>query len=97
MYLAGFLVAGFIVAGVYAWDWLKGRRDKYMRAAMVVPLTFACLIAPVQLIVGDWAARTVAEDQPLKLAAFEGLNETEKGAPFTIGGLYIDGELKYGI
>ena len=79
MYLAGFLVAGFIVAGVYAYDWLKGRRDKYMRAAMIVPLTFACLIAPVQLIVGDWAARTVAKDQPLKLAAFEGLNETEKG------------------
>jgi len=97
MYIAGFLVAGFIVAGVYAWSWLKGRRDKYVRAAMIVPLTFACLLAPVQLIVGDWAARTVAEDQPLKLAAFEGLNETTKGAPFTIGGLYIDGELKYGI
>jgi cytochrome d ubiquinol oxidase subunit I len=97
MYLAGFLVSGFIVAGVYAYRWLKGRRDKYIRAAMIVPLTFACLIAPVQLVVGDWAARTVAEDQPLKLAAFEGLNETEKGAPFTIGGLYIDGELKYGI
>ncbi|HEX6116396.1 MAG TPA: cytochrome ubiquinol oxidase subunit I [Solirubrobacterales bacterium] len=97
MYIAGFLVAGFLVAGVYAWSWMKGRRDKYVRAAMIVPLTFACLLAPVQLIVGDWAARTVAEDQPLKLAAFEGLNETTKEAPFTIGGLYIDGELKYGI
>ena len=97
MYLAGFLVAGFLVAGVYAWGWLKGRRSAYVRAAMVVPLTFAALIAPVQLIVGDWAARTVAKDQPLKLAAFEGLNETTKGAPFTIGGIYIDGELKYGI
>jgi cytochrome d ubiquinol oxidase subunit I len=97
MYLAGFLVAGFLVAGVYAYGWLKGRRSPYLRAAMVVPLTFAALIAPVQLIVGDWAARTVAEDQPLKLAAFEGLNETTKGAPFTIGGIYIEGELKYGI
>jgi cytochrome d ubiquinol oxidase subunit I len=97
MYLAAFLVAGFIVAGVYAHSWLKGRRSKYVRAAMVVPLTFAALIAPVQLIVGDWAARTVAEDQPLKLAAFEGLNETTKGADFTIGGIYTDGELKYGI
>jgi cytochrome bd ubiquinol oxidase subunit I len=97
MYLAGFLVSGFIVAGVYAHNWLKGRQTKYVRAAMLVPLTFACLVAPVQLVVGDWAARTVAEDQPLKLAAFEGLNETTKEAPFTIGGLYIDGELKYGI
>lgn len=97
MYLAAFLVAGFLVAGVYAYGWLKGRRSRYMRAAMVVPLTFAALIAPVQLIVGDWAARSVAEDQPLKLAAFEGLNETTAGAPFTIGGIYLDGELKYGI
>ncbi len=97
MYLAGFLVVGFLVAGVYAFGWLKGRRSRYARAAMVVPLTVAAVVAPVQLIVGDWAARTVAEDQPLKLAAFEGLNGTEKGAPFTIGGIYTDGELKYGI
>jgi cytochrome bd ubiquinol oxidase subunit I len=97
MYLAAFLVAGFLVAGVYAYGWLKGRRSRYVRAAMVVPLTFAALIAPVQLIVGDWAARTVAEDQPLKLAAFEGLNETTKGADFTVGGIYTDGELRYGI
>ena len=97
MYLADFLVAGFIVADVYAHAWLRGRRTRYVRAALVVPLTFAALIAPVQLIVGDWAARTVAEDQPLKLAAFEGLNETTAGAPFTIGGIYLDGELKYGI
>ncbi len=97
MYLAGFLVSGFIVAGVYAHNWLRGRRTKYVRAAMIVPLTFACLVAPVQLVVGDWAARTVAEDQPLKLAAIEGLNETTARAPFTIGGLYLDGELRYGI
>jgi cytochrome d ubiquinol oxidase subunit I len=97
MYLAAFLVAGFLVAGVYAHGWLKGRRSPYVRAAMIVPLTFAALIAPVQLIVGDWAARTVAEDQPLKLAAFEGLNETTTGAPYTIGGIYDDGELEYGI
>ena len=72
MYLAGTIVAGFIVAGVYAFAWLRGRRDHYHRAALAVPLTFAALAAPVQVVVGDWAARTVAEDQPTKLAAFEG-------------------------
>jgi cytochrome d ubiquinol oxidase subunit I len=39
-----------------------------------------------QLLVGDWAARTVAERQPVKLAAFEGLQETTKGAPFGLAG-----------
>ncbi|MEA2290978.1 MAG: cytochrome bd ubiquinol oxidase subunit, partial [Solirubrobacteraceae bacterium] len=31
MYLAGYMVAGFLVAGVYAAAWLKGRRDRYHR------------------------------------------------------------------
>src|SRR4051812_25747921 len=61
MYLAGFLVSGFIVAGVYAAGWLKGRRDQYHRTALVVALTVAALAAPVQVVVGDWAARTVAD------------------------------------
>ncbi len=97
MYLAGTIVAGFIVAGVYAFAWLRGRRDRYHRAALVVALTFAALAAPVQIIVGDWAARTVAENQPTKLAAFEGLDETTEGADLTIGGIYLDGEVHGGI
>ena len=86
MYLAGFLVAGFLVASVYAYGWLRGRRDRRHQVALVVALSFAALVAPAQLLVGDWAARTVAERQPVKLAAFEGLQETQKGAPFTLAG-----------
>jgi cytochrome bd ubiquinol oxidase subunit I len=87
MYLAGYIVAGFIVAGVYASAWLRGRRDRYHRTALVVTLAFASLTAPVQVVVGDWAGRDVAEKQPVKLAAFEGLMKTQKGAPFSIGGV----------
>jgi cytochrome d ubiquinol oxidase subunit I len=90
MYLAGFLVAGFMVASVYAYGWLRGRRDRRHRIGLVVALSFAALVAPAQLLVGDWAARTVAERQPVKLAAFEGLEETTKGAPFELpGGIEI--------
>ena len=99
MYLAGYIVCGFIVAGVYAFAWLRGRRDHYHRTALVVTLAFASLAAPVQVVVGDWAARTIAETQPVKLAAIEGLQHTEKGAPFTIGGFYDadSGEVRGGI
>jgi cytochrome d ubiquinol oxidase subunit I len=99
MYLAGYLVCGFIVAGVYAYAWLKGRRDRYHRTALVVTLAFASLVAPVQVIVGDWAGRTVAERQPIKLAAMEGLQRTTTGAPFTLGGFYDKsrGEVRFGI
>ncbi len=99
MYLAGYIVAGFVVAGIYAYAWLRGRRDTYHRTALVVTLSFAALAAPVQVVVGDWAAREVGKNQPVKLAAMEGLSKTEKGAPFTIGGIYDEkkGEVEYGI
>jgi cytochrome bd ubiquinol oxidase subunit I len=48
----------------------------------------------VQVIVGDWAGREVADMQPVKLAAFEGLGRTTEGAPFHVGGIYDDGEVK---
>src|SRR5215204_6812480 len=41
MYLAGYIVAGFLVAGVYAFAWLRGKRDRYHRTALVVTLSFA--------------------------------------------------------
>ena len=53
----------------------------------------------MQIVVGDWAARQVAATQPVKLAAFEGLVETTKGAPLTIGGVFDEDEqrMKWGI
>ncbi|GAC1320187.1 MAG: cytochrome ubiquinol oxidase subunit I [Thermoleophilaceae bacterium] len=97
MYLAGFMVAGFIVAGIYAISWLRGDRSRYVRTAMVVPLAAAALTAPVQVVVGDWAGRTVARYQPTKLAAFEGLYKTRSQAPIHLGGVYIDDEVRFGI
>jgi cytochrome bd ubiquinol oxidase subunit I len=97
MYLAGFLVAGFLVAGVYAYALLRGRRDRYHRAGLIVPLAVVAIVAPTQLLVGDWAARTVAENQPVKLAAMEGLDETTEGASLTVGGVYLDGKVYGGV
>ena len=44
MYLAGYLVCGFIVAGVYAYAWLKRAARPYHRTALVVTLAFASLV-----------------------------------------------------
>jgi cytochrome d ubiquinol oxidase subunit I len=99
MYLAAFLVAGFVTASVYAVARLRGRSDRYVRVAMAVPLVVAAIAAPAQVVVGDWAAREVAEHQPTKLAAFEGLGETEQGAALHIGGWYDErrNEVRYGV
>src|SRR2546426_2016284 len=73
MYLAGYIVAGFLVAGAYAFGRLRGRWGRYERVALTISLTVAALAAPAQVLVGDWAAREVAKSQPTKLAALEGL------------------------
>jgi cytochrome d ubiquinol oxidase subunit I len=97
MYIAGYIVTGFIMAGVYAACRLRGRWGRYERVALTIPLTIAALAAPVQVLVGDWAARTVAEKQPTKLAAIEGLYRTTNGAPEHVLGWYTDDQVKYGI
>jgi cytochrome d ubiquinol oxidase subunit I len=97
MYIAGYIVSGFVVAATYAFARLRGRWGRYERTAIAIPLTIAALAAPVQVLVGDWAGREVAAHQPIKLAAIEGLTKTTRGAPEHILGWYTEGQVKYGI
>jgi cytochrome d ubiquinol oxidase subunit I len=80
MYFAAFIVCGFLLSGAYAWSFLRGRRGRYERTALGITMSAASVAAPLQVIVGDWAARDVAVYQPVKLAAMEGLAHTTKGA-----------------
>jgi cytochrome bd ubiquinol oxidase subunit I len=97
MYLAGYMVTGFLVAAAYAAARLRGRWGRYERTALAIPLAVAALCAPVQVLVGDWNGRAVARAQPTKLAAFEGLGETRRGAPVHLLGWYREGRIEYGI
>jgi cytochrome d ubiquinol oxidase subunit I len=97
MYIAGYIVVGFLLAGAYAIGRLRGRWTRYERTALAIPLTIAALASPVQLLIGDWAARDLATTQPIKLAAIEGLHSTTKGAPEHLLGWYTEGQVKYGI
>ncbi len=76
MILAAYLVTGFLVASVYAVGMLRGRRDRHHRLGLLIPLTVACIAAPIQFAVGDTAARAIAEDQPIKFAAMECVQKT---------------------
>jgi len=87
MILAAYMATGLTVASIYAVGMLKGRRDAYHRRGLALGLTLGLLIAPFQIVVGDAAARMVAERQPIKLAAIESLWHTTAGAPLTIGGI----------
>ena len=97
MYLAGYMVTGFALASAYALGRLRGRWGRYERTALAIPLAVATLAAISQVFIGDWNGREVATNQPTKLAAFEGLGKTTKGAPVHILGWYTDGHVEYGI
>jgi len=97
MYIAGYIVVGFLLAGAYAIGRLRGRWTRYERTALAIPLTIAALASPVQILIGDWAARDVATAQPVKLAAIEGLAKTTAGASEHLLGWYTEGQVKYGV
>ncbi len=93
MLLAAYMVSGFLVAGVYATGWLKGRRDPLHRIGFAIPFVVAALAAPLQVLVGDLATGRLIDAQPAKFAAMELLPETMAGAPLTLGGVLVDGEV----
>lgn len=96
--VAMFLTAGYVVAGVYAVGWLRGRRDRYHRLGFCVPFTVAAVITPVQFVLGDAIARAVFHKQPVKFAATELVWTTDRHVPeYLFGRLQPDGTVKGGI
>src|SRR5215208_3879137 len=97
MWLAAYIVTGFLIASVYAVGMLRGRRDRYHQLGFVIPFTLAAIATPIQLFVGDTAARAVADDQPAKFAAMECIYEGGRDQTEYIGGRCVDGQVKGGI
>jgi len=97
MYVAAFIVTGFLLATPYAIARLRGSWGRYERTALAVPLSIAAVASPVQVLIGDWAARDVASEQPTKLAALEGLAHTTRGAAVHLLGWYAHGHVEFGI
>ena len=97
MLLAAYIVAGFLVSSVYAVGWLRGRRDRMHRLGFVIPFAVAAVATPIQLFVGDTAARAIAKHQPVKFAAMEYVQKTSTDVPEWIYGIYNGGNPKWGI
>jgi cytochrome d ubiquinol oxidase subunit I len=87
MTIAAFVATGFAVAGIHSFMLLRDRENPFHKKALAIALGVAALAALLEPISGDLAARKVARLQPIKLAAFEGLFDTENGAPLAIGGI----------
>jgi cytochrome d ubiquinol oxidase subunit I len=76
----------FVVVSVSAWYLLKRKHLEFARASLKVGLTVALIASVLQAVTGHASAQGVAKNQPVKLAAFEGLYNTESNAPLTVVG-----------
>ncbi len=84
MMLASFLTVSFLIAGVSAYRWRIGGNTDGVRVAMKTALITAALLIPVQILVGDMHGLNTKEYQPAKIAAMEGVWDTERGAPLLL-------------
>ncbi len=79
MAIAAFIVAALVVAATGAWHLLKGRRDPAIRKTFSMALWLLLVLTPIQAFVGDAHGLNTRKYQPAKIAAIEGIWETEKG------------------
>jgi len=87
--LGCWLTGSFIVVSVSAYYILKNRHNDFARIGMKLGLSMSALFVILQLVSADSTARGVAENQPEKLAALEGVYKTEEYTPLYLFG-FVD-------
>jgi cytochrome d ubiquinol oxidase subunit I len=84
MLLASGLTASFLIAGLSAYQWLRGDKRVGVTAAMKTGVYAAAMLIPLQILAGDMHGLNTLEHQPQKVAAMEGIWETQRGAPMLV-------------
>jgi cytochrome d ubiquinol oxidase subunit I len=87
MLIASGLTVSFLIAGISAFRWLRRDRSPGVMAGLRTGVYMAAVLIPAQIIVGDLHGLNTLEHQPAKIAAMEGIWETQNGAPMVIFGL----------
>ncbi len=86
MVTAAYLTTAFVVGGIGAFYLWRGRNLKQARVMFAMAMIMAIFVAPMQLVFGDLHGRNTFIHQPTKVAAIEGLWETQRGAPLNLFG-----------
>jgi cytochrome d ubiquinol oxidase subunit I len=84
MLLASALTCAFLVAGLSAWQLLQGKAPPSAPVTLRVGLTLGAVLIPLQILAGDLHGLNTLEHQPQKIAAMEGVWQTERGAPLLL-------------
>ncbi|MCB0823067.1 MAG: cytochrome ubiquinol oxidase subunit I [Bacteroidales bacterium] len=91
VWIGAFLAGAFLVMSVHAYYILKKRHVELSERAFKIALTVAAIFSVLQLATGHMSADGVAENQPPKLAAFEGHYNSEQPADMYLFG-WVDNE-----
>ncbi|MEM5787939.1 MAG: cytochrome ubiquinol oxidase subunit I [Syntrophobacteraceae bacterium] len=86
MVTAAYLTTAFVAGGIGALYLWRGRHVRHARVMFGMAMIMAVLVAPAQTLVGDFHGLNTFEYQPAKVAAMEGLWETQRGAPLLLFG-----------
>jgi cytochrome bd ubiquinol oxidase subunit I len=87
MMTGSFVTVAFLIAGISAYRWLKGDKTAAVRASLRTAVVMAALLVPTQIVLGDLHGLNTLKHQPAKLAAMEGIWETQAGAPAVLFGI----------
>lgn len=87
MVTAAYLTTAFVVGGVGGFYLWRGRHREQARVMLGMAMIMAVFVAPLQLVAGDLHGLNTLQHQPAKVAAMEGLWDTQRGAPLLLFGL----------
>jgi cytochrome d ubiquinol oxidase subunit I len=87
MVLAAYLTTAFVVGAVGAYHLLQDRTNAPGAVMFSMAMWMATVVAPLQIVVGDFHGLNTLEHQPAKIAALEGHWETQRGAPLILFGM----------
>ncbi len=87
--LGAWMAGAFLVVSISAFYLLRNRHLAFAKASLKVGLGFAAVATLLQMVSADFTAKGVVLNQPIKLAAMEGVYETAPQTPMTIFG-YVD-------
>ncbi len=86
--IAGGVITGsFVVAGICAWYLLKQRHQRFARRSLRTSLIVALVVSAVMPFLGHWQALVLADHQPVKMAAFESVYDTDDHVPMWLAGV----------
>lgn len=93
--LAAYMATTLAVGAIHAWALLRARTSSFHRRALAISLAVTIPVSLAQPLVGHYAGQQIAVHQPMKLAALEGLEQTQPRAPLTVGPIEVPGLLSF--